>query len=576
MTRTLVLLPILVACASSSAPFVTDHDDTRLVSVPASAYPDEAGESRTTQLVARGDHALVTGMGACVGKAIDRCLAGAPLWVRGDEPPRQIDPLRRPTSLLWTELTGGGDVIVHRMPEGGAPSLSRVDETGLVTLGHEVDSNPGLSRAVDGSVLAQTRRGEQSVLLRIDGEGEEELARGASFVVESRDDATYVQVRDELSELLVVHEDGETMRWFAGATVLRSLTAGDRHLFCADSTERSELLEPATGERVSLRGTCLETRAGPGVVWNEAEVWAWSDTPVRVTSEVSGNPQLVSTPDGWVVLDATGLRWFDRIGYEVRRELLEVAGSLHAHENMIAVTWNDDSSRARARMFGDGLDEEIALPEGMRLVTASLDEGVLWMSASRGGDDYLPLPATDVFRVDGSTIIPMLERASDVVLYGSLLAANGSLFRLGRDMEHLLDIDGPLLRQAPGLYVYSLDGENVLARWADSELTELARATDRFELVGDLLRWQHEDGWHIARLIDGELSGAYEGLDQAHGIGADLVSIRRDDLQQVCSTDQCWTVPNGMQVIDAQLTETGRFFGLLRDGDADVLWYSRL
>lgn len=573
---TLVLVGLALACASSSAPIIVDHDETRLVVLPASAYPDDAGDTRIARLVARDDHALVVGMGACVGKAIDRCLAGAPLWVRGDEVPRQLDSLRSPTSLLWTELTSEGDVVVHRMPEAGEPSLTRFDATDAWSIDRELDSSPALSRAVDGSVLAEVRAGDGRVLLRLGAEGEDEIARGRWFAIEPHGETTHVQVHsDDRASVVLIEPNGELTRPIEDARSILALPVDGRRVYCAELDGRSELVEPATGARVELTGSCGGIRTREGLLWNEVEVWVWDDSPTVLDVAVSGTPRHARTTGGWVLVDDARLRWFDHEGVELRSEPIDERPALFARDGHVAIVWNDATDRARARIYGDAtaVADDVAL-DG-RLVDAWLaDAGVLWVTTSSGvGDPHLPAPASEVYRVEGGSAAVALEGAVSVALRGSLLAANGTLFELDTDMGHVLEVDA-LRDVAPQVYELTVGAERVLVRWDEGELVELARATERFELTGTTLRWQHLGRWAIGRLVDGELVSVRRDLDDARRLAQDLVSITRDGRDELCDDSRCWTVPMDMSVVDAQVTDTGRMFAMLRDGDDDVLWYS--
>ena len=564
--RCIFVFALLSACASSSAPpLIVEHEDTSLVVLPADTFPDDPG-STSAHLVVRDDHALVLGRGACLGKAIDRCLAGAPLYVRGEAPPTPLTELRRPTSLLWGELTQAGDAIVHRLPEAGEPSLLRIAEDSE-RIDADVGSGPSLARAVDGSVLVQAEAGEGRDLLRIDDEGVETLLHSGWFTIEAHAGATHVVgASPSAHDVLVIAPSGEVTRWVEGASSMRVALSDDRRVYCGEHASGGELVEPASGTRFAIE-RCGEVRGARGLIWNESQAWIWSDAPVQL--DVAGQPLVHALSEGWVVLDDEGVRWIDAAGRELRREPTSTRGLLHARGDHVAVSWSDELGSTIRRFDTLGVDDTRL--ERFAYSLSMADSGVLWVVLSDGPRS----PPNEVVRIDAFGATSVLTGASRVVLYDTLLVADDALFSLRADMEHVLDMPGMLRHVRGELFEYDEGSERVMARWDGNALTELARTHDSFHRgPGDAIRWQTAEGWTLGHYHDEGIDVAFETTDGSW-LSTDLALVG----EELCSmrANTCWEIPEGWRVVDAQVSETDRMFSILYDDEEGdlALWYSR-
>ncbi len=572
MHRYLLVL-ILAGCASSSAPVLVEHEETLLLPLDDSVYPDGPRESRITNLIARGDHAVVLGMGACVGKAIDRCLAGAPVLVRADQAPRQLSGLRSPSSLLWPELREDGEVIVHRLPEGGEATLTRIQDEAR-RLDVEVDSSPGLYRSVDGGVIATVRRGEVRGFLHLGVDGEVDLMDSPGANIDSDDELTYVHGFDDGEQsLLTIGRDGAVETWFERATAVRQLQGPQHRVYCIEEGG-TFFVEPATGVRLATSGACYDARLTEEIAYNDQEIFAWGSDPRRIASSVTGHPQVSETPNGWVVLDDQSVRWIDQDGYEVRREPHEFRGRMFVENEQVRVLWDDGEGSSYVRHY-DGEVRDVFV--GGFAQHAWAFEGVMWLAVATEYDEYLPFPATQLYRLESDEPVLELE-AESLNLHDGLLSTGTELIGLSDRWAVLAEGSHPR-HIAKGLYEVQRGSEFILVRW-DGELTELATASERFEVRGTQIRWQNSGQWSIGRLTD-TLELAFSDLVDARWFHDSVALVTHDDRSELCaipsgSAARCWELPDGALVNHAVLTETDRMFAILRQADDNVLWYSRM
>lgn len=597
---------VLLGCSTSSEPVLPADLQSEVVPLPNNLFPG-GGDYRDTRLVARGDHAIVLGLGECIGKAADRCLAGTPMVLRRNRPD-SVSSLRG-ESLLWPQLAGDGTAFFQRLRTGGEPELFRIDTDGSSSrIRLAVQSNPMLHGAVDGSVLVVAEEETTRRVYRVDARGEEPVLAGDWFSIQTVGDATYVQAHGESQHLLAIRPDGSQAELIRSASVVLDVNLGEhpvsrRHICYVAGGERRFLVLDDGVVNANLPvpgGDCssLRARSTGASYWfwdgrDRAALYHWQpgDDSPRVSMEtVLPDAEVMVTGAGFAVADSETLTLLDENARPLQSGDVPSDGfSLLAGGGQAAVFWVRDGALGVSFLRdGEIVDHPLAPGEDVFLNPSGtwrwLDEsGVAWIITS-------DRPIYRVYRVDPEGVSRLddlrSERIGVIPGQPTLVSSADGVFSFGATIERLGDADGSARELAPGVLVFPRGGEQIIASWIDGELVELGPSENpdvRETPTGTWALLTDAEGQRVARLGDHGLE-LVTSADSVRWISQRGLVLTRGDATEVCAFGDaltCVDVPIAGAEFPwgVRFTDTGRMLGVARTSERPeelLLWYTRV